>query len=348
MRRFIFTLILVGLILVPSLSLNAQEATYTVQPGDTLFHIALRFNTTVAALMEANGIADPSIIYAGQVLHVSDVPAPNAPGHAPENIAANYPGIPSIAGGVYYHALRLVAAGKRLGNRLDVFAKVGDSITANPIFLAPVGTGGLRLGGYTNLQPVVDFFSRTMARTNNSFANESLAAHGAWTTIDVLNPGAANGSICSPGETPLDCELRVSKPSVALIMFGSNDMRSVPIDQFRANLSAIVRITEGHGVIPVLSTTLGRKDIPDLASRTAAYNSVIVQVAAANGVPIWNYWLACSGLPNGGLSNDNLHPSMPYDGNTAIFDSDHLLAGINVRNLTALQVLDALYRTVLH
>jgi LysM repeat protein len=346
---------MVCLVLIPSLPLNAQDApnTYVVQPGDTLFRIAVRFNTSVQALAQENGIADPTYIYAGQVLHIpaGGVPAPNPGAPAPStvgNIAANAPGIPPIVGSVYYTALRLVAAGKRQGNRLDVFSKVGDSITANPVFLAPVGTGGLRLGGYTNLQGAVTFFSKTIARTNNSFANESLAAHGAWTTNDVLNPAQAAPGVCEGGETPLDCELRVTKPSVALIMFGSNDMRDVALEQFRANLNNIVAITERHGVIPVLSTTLGRKDIAEVASRTADYNAVIVQVARANSVPLWNYWQAASGLPNGGLSNDNLHPSMPYDNNTAIFDSDHLLAGINMRNLTAIQVLDALYRTVLH
>lgn len=42
--------------------------TYTVQPGDTLFSIALSFGLTVEELAQANQIADPSTIYAGQVL----------------------------------------------------------------------------------------------------------------------------------------------------------------------------------------------------------------------------------------------------------------------------------------
>lgn len=44
------------------------QQTYTVQPGDTLSEIALRFHTTVAALVEKNGIADPNLIYVGQNL----------------------------------------------------------------------------------------------------------------------------------------------------------------------------------------------------------------------------------------------------------------------------------------
>lgn len=41
---------------------------YLVQEGDTLYDIALRFGTTVAALQEANGIADPAGLSVGQNL----------------------------------------------------------------------------------------------------------------------------------------------------------------------------------------------------------------------------------------------------------------------------------------
>jgi LysM repeat protein len=42
--------------------------TYTVRPGDTLGAIAARFGTTTRALAQLNGIANPSLIRAGQVL----------------------------------------------------------------------------------------------------------------------------------------------------------------------------------------------------------------------------------------------------------------------------------------
>ena len=44
--------------------------TYVVRPGDTLSGIALRFNTTVWSLQQANGLANPNLIFPGQVLHV--------------------------------------------------------------------------------------------------------------------------------------------------------------------------------------------------------------------------------------------------------------------------------------
>ncbi|MDN5301306.1 MAG: hypothetical protein PWQ60_820 [Thermoanaerobacteraceae bacterium] len=41
---------------------------YLVRSGDTLSAIAERFGTTVEAIMEANNLANPDIIFAGQVL----------------------------------------------------------------------------------------------------------------------------------------------------------------------------------------------------------------------------------------------------------------------------------------
>lgn len=55
--------------LLPLMPAAAQDGTsHTVQPGENLFRIALRYNTTVETLAAANGIYDASQIYVGQVL----------------------------------------------------------------------------------------------------------------------------------------------------------------------------------------------------------------------------------------------------------------------------------------
>jgi len=48
----------------------AGETTYVVQPGDNLFRIALRYNMSHLYLAQYNGIANPSLIYVGQVLRI--------------------------------------------------------------------------------------------------------------------------------------------------------------------------------------------------------------------------------------------------------------------------------------
>lgn len=49
---------------------NDTGTTYTVQAGDTLSGIAQRFNTTYQKIASDNQIADPNLIYPGQVLKI--------------------------------------------------------------------------------------------------------------------------------------------------------------------------------------------------------------------------------------------------------------------------------------
>ncbi|MEP7284310.1 MAG: SGNH/GDSL hydrolase family protein [Chloroflexota bacterium] len=253
-----------------------------------------------------------------------------------------YPIIPLVRGAVYSHVRYVARKGIRRGNRTHVFSKIGDSITAFNYFLTPIGSGAAQLGSYGDLQKVIVTFSQDPVRTGNSFVNQSLAAHGAWTSGDLLDPNHADHATCAAGETPLNCELRIAKPGVALIMIGTNDLVFGDVAAFKNNLNQIVTVVELNSVVPVVSTIPYRRDNPALQDRVAAYNEAIVQVALAHNIPLWNYWLACEGLPSNGVSNDGIHPSLPPDSNTAIFDDVHLRFGFTIRNLTALQVLQRL------
>lgn len=50
---------------------SASAATYVVERGDTLSHIANRFGTSVDTIVRDNGIADPDLILVGQTLDIS-------------------------------------------------------------------------------------------------------------------------------------------------------------------------------------------------------------------------------------------------------------------------------------
>lgn len=63
---------------------GATPGTYVVQPGDTLYRLALRFGTTVEALVALNDIANPDLIYVHQVLLVpAGAAVPPEPGEGP-------------------------------------------------------------------------------------------------------------------------------------------------------------------------------------------------------------------------------------------------------------------------
>lgn len=59
---------------------SGPSFTYVVRPGDTLYSIAWRYGTTVAAIARMNGLVNPSYIYAGQRLRIpGSQPAPKPP-----------------------------------------------------------------------------------------------------------------------------------------------------------------------------------------------------------------------------------------------------------------------------
>jgi LysM repeat protein len=65
---------------------GAATSTYTVQAGDTLGKIAVRYGTTVAALLQLNGLSNPDVLAIGQKLKV-----PGAGGGAPAAVGTPKP-----------------------------------------------------------------------------------------------------------------------------------------------------------------------------------------------------------------------------------------------------------------
>jgi hypothetical protein len=249
-------------------------------------------------------------------------------------------GYPYISG-IKPRAIAIFEVGQALGNRSDVFSKVGDSITVSDAFLKPIGEGDYNLRDYAYLQPVIDFYSAEVARDANSFANTSLAAKGGWSVWHEFNAKSANPEYCLPDETPLVCEYRVVQPSVALIMLGTNDVLTMSTGKYETYMRRVLETSIDMGVIPIVST------IPDYTSQDAkvrAMNAIIARLAAEYQVPLWDYWASLQMYPKRGLSVDGVHPSwaVPAD-----FTPGFLRYGMTNRNLTALQALDAVWQLVI-
>lgn len=237
--------------------------------------------------------------------------------------------------------------GQGRGNRANVFSKVGDSITVASYMLYPYGWGDYNLGAYGHLQAVIDFFGSATARDGNSFANNSLAAENGWTAADLLDPNRAHPTLCRSGETPLACEYRIVRPSVALIMVGTNDVVRFADADYEANLRRVLDITIQNGVVPVLSTIPPR---PGSDEGVARYNEILRRLAREYSIPLWDYWAQMVNLPDQGMSSDGVHPSNPPGEvmQAAYFNPPNLDYGYTLRNLNALQILGILMQEVLY
>lgn len=82
--RWTATISVIVIFLVTAVVVTA--ATYVVRPGDTLWAISRQFNTTVDAIVQANNIPNPNLIYVGQVLEVPEGPTvpPTGPTPTPQ------------------------------------------------------------------------------------------------------------------------------------------------------------------------------------------------------------------------------------------------------------------------
>ena len=100
----------------------ASTTVYVVRRGDTLGGIARRFNTTVDALVQLNGIRNPNLIYVGQRLRV---PAPSSGGTGSQSnpIRISFPtnGISAtVAGTVAWPNRFCYVAGASAGQQMTV------------------------------------------------------------------------------------------------------------------------------------------------------------------------------------------------------------------------------------
>lgn len=96
-----------AIIINSATAVRSAGRTYTVQPGDSPASIALEFGTTAEAIMTANGITDPTALFAGQVLTIPGDGAEDVPAATSEPAATPAPGAeepqpsPALDGDVY-------------------------------------------------------------------------------------------------------------------------------------------------------------------------------------------------------------------------------------------------------
>ncbi len=225
---------------------------------------------------------------------------------------------------------QLYIDGQKNGNNRRAFSKVGDCETSSEFFLKPfdLGPQNYNLGSHTDLQELLNNF-------RGSFGRVSLAAKPSFSVSSVFSSIWADPAQCN-GEYPISCEYKLHRPAFALIMFGTNDVHNTP-EVFEKNLRALVKYSLQNHVVPILATKA------DNLEGDYRINETIARVAYDYQVPLWNFWRAMQDLPNTGLKEDQVH--FTYGPND-FDDPEAMQMGWPVRNLSALLVLDKVWRDV--
>ena len=227
-------------------------------------------------------------------------------------------------------AREIYKKGLALGNNPGAFSKVGDCEATTTWFLGMFDGPGeyYDLGEHSELAGVIDAFA-------GSWERNSLAVKAGFSATSVMTPLWADPKQCEAGETPLACEYRLHKPAFALIMLGSNN--AARPERFEPQLRALLDETIARGIVPVLSTKA------DNLEGDHSINAAVARLALEYDIPLWNFWAAVQPLPHHGLDTDGAHLTL---GKPDFDDPYALQTAWTVRNLTALQVMDALRRGV--
>ena len=276
-------------------------------------------------------------------------------------LSASYlqePVIPSIDTRMQANLQSIYRLGLDLGNRPDVFMKVGDSNSYSGYFLDPLGNlaqafaNGSSLGAYAPLANTLGYFliQAVDASGANSFTRTSVSTFGGWTSTDLLTPGKRGANPGSPQfalDSPLADEVQELRPSMALVMIGTNDVLTVSPTQYYTNISQIVHYLASQGVIPILTAipSINLPGYPTLPGLVEQFDQILADVAAANEIPFFNLKVALDQLPNDGLGPDQVHLSDSPNGAGANSPAD-LAFGMNMRNLLTVEALGKVLNVV--
>jgi hypothetical protein len=208
--------------------------------------------------------------------------------------------------------------GLRNGNNPRSFSKIGDCQNVTSAFLGIYDkkSGYSFSSDFAYLKDTINYFS-------GSFGRESQSVRGGFNVASVLSTMWADRQACLKGETPLDCEFRLWKPSLVIIsMEAWFPGRTAEI--YEKYLRQIVEYAISHGAVPILATKA------DNTEGNQSINSTIVKIAYEYDVPLWNFWLAVQPLEDHGIDwardSDGFHITVE---------------AWNKRSFTALQAIDA-------
>lgn len=249
----------------------------------------------------------------------------------------NWPVVPKISA----HAIDLYQQAIAGGADPTHFSKIGDCQNVTSYFLADFDRGRYRLGEENEyLQEAIDYYA-------GSWKRESLAVQGGFNVASVMSPLRADPEVCQSDESPLDCEIRLNNPSIVIISMETWWNHDDPTKYEFYMRHLLDKVIE-FGVLPILATKA------DNLEGDHTINRSIAQLAYEYDIPMWNFWAVTDPLPNHGLMETTVIDGETVDDNFHLTvglgnyfdDPDNTVAAWPLRNLTALQTINAVYQAV--
>jgi hypothetical protein len=218
----------------------------------------------------------------------------------------------------------------------DVFAKVGDSLTASPTYFLGCFAGeSFDLNGDAALEETRMYFLEGNAGGNNPFSRTSLAATVGWSAYAAL----------AGSPSPLSKELAATDARYAVVLFGTNDIGNENLDQYADNMLTITDQLIANGTVPILSSVPPRAKYAGDALWVGRMNAVMRGIAEGRRVPFVDYHHAMDQLAGDGLAGDDVHPNA-FSGGSCMLSEAGLAFGYNTRNAVTLAALDRVRRLV--
>ena len=235
---------------------SGAMTTYVVQPGDTLRSIAVRFDTTISALLEANpGITDPSLIVVGQRLVIPGPEAgdpsveisPNCgpPGTEIDVVVANFPSNVQVdlGIGVYRAQPESVVTELTDGNgELETTVTVPETAKRNEPWVVTVDTVATpRIRASSNIFTVSRSKSPTAPTTYIVQPGDMLNDIAARFGVSVQAILAANPQITNPNRLTVGEELLIpgqeANVTIAPLFGPPGSSLRVEVRNFPANIN---------------------------------------------------------------------------------------------------------------
>ena len=210
--------------------------------------------------------------------------------------------------------------GQRLGNDPNAFSIFGDCQTRPDEFFGVFETDEAVVARLSpELQDAVDNFRGSFTRESSTSQDGTTPGSLLWTQWHRGEYG------CSFAETPVECELRVHRPSFVIIQVGTHfESRNTEY------LREIILQLMDEGVIPILATKADNREKDERINRD------MWMLASEYDLPLWNFWAAVSDLPNRGLYTRS---DRPLQGDIYLTEP-----ALEIHRMTGLEALNVVWR----